>query len=264
MANPIRGVDSHAHVFSAGAAAVAGARYRPAYEASLDAWRGHWADGGITHGVLVQPSFFGTDNGEMLDAVARDPTHLRAVVVVDRMASAQELSTLAQRGAVALRYNLHGVGHLDAAFNGAGRALLERAAALGWHLEVFANRGAVPRIARLLAPIAIPVVFDHFAAPDADGAPTYAALRELARTHEVWCKLSAPYRAPGCDPAALAARCIESVGDQRVVWGSDWPFTRHEEANRYEDLRAALGLWVGPLTPRILWDNPARLYRFDR
>ncbi|HST01643.1 MAG TPA: amidohydrolase family protein, partial [Usitatibacter sp.] len=70
-----RAVDAHAHVFSADAPAVAGARYRPTYGANVKDWRGLWERAGITHGVVVQPSFFGTDNREMLDTIAADPQH---------------------------------------------------------------------------------------------------------------------------------------------------------------------------------------------
>ena len=69
-AKPVRAVDAHAHVFSATAPAAPGARYRPAYAARLADWRAQWPAAGITHGVLTQLSFFGTDNREMLAAIA--------------------------------------------------------------------------------------------------------------------------------------------------------------------------------------------------
>ena len=65
-----QGVDTHAHVFSAQAPAVPGARYRPDNAANLADWRARWPAAGITHGVVVQPSFFGGDNREMLDTIA--------------------------------------------------------------------------------------------------------------------------------------------------------------------------------------------------
>ena len=63
-------VDCHVHVFSVGAPSATDARYRPAYTAALESLRALWAAHGITHGVIVQPSFFGTDNAEMLAKVA--------------------------------------------------------------------------------------------------------------------------------------------------------------------------------------------------
>src|SRR5512140_3032436 len=107
-------VDCHAHVFSATAAAVADARYRPSYAATLPDWQARWRTAGITHGVIVQPSFYGTDNGEALAAVAALPDRLRGVVVLDEGTTLPSLEALSRRGARALRLNLRGQPH-DAA-----------------------------------------------------------------------------------------------------------------------------------------------------
>src|SRR6476661_7179353 len=98
MAPAIPAVDCHAHVFSADAPAVAGARYRPAYEATLEAWRAQWSRAGVTHGVLVQPSFFGTDNREMLAAIAQAPDRVRGVAVIHHDASDAAIARLHDGG----------------------------------------------------------------------------------------------------------------------------------------------------------------------
>ena len=257
-------VDCHAHVFSHDAKPIAGARYRPAYAATLEAWQGHWVTAGITHGVLVQPSFFGTDNREMLEAIALDRARLRGVARVDPSFDGEALARLDAAGVRALRFNLHGEGaNVAARFEGPWRALLERCAGLGWHLEVFTDPGITPVVARALGSIAIDVVFDHFAAPDPqDPDATYAALASLARTRAVRCKLSAPYRLGGADAAACARAAIEAIGRRNVVWGSDWPFTRHEERETYGRVRGDLETWCGARVDDVLWDNAARLYRF--
>jgi predicted TIM-barrel fold metal-dependent hydrolase len=256
-------IDCHAHVFSADAQAVAGARYRPAYAATLEAWQSHWREAGITHGVLVQPSFFGTDNREMLDALARDREHLRGVAVVDPSFDERRLRGLQADGVVALRFNLHGAGRVERWFEGEWRELLQRAASIGWHLEVFMDAGRGPDIARLLETIGIPVVFDHFAVPDkADPRATYDAIARLAASRAVYCKLSGPYRLAGLDADACAREAMAALGEDRIVWGSDWPFTRHEQGTSYEDLRHRAARWSGSRERGVLWDNAARLYRF--
>jgi len=256
-------VDCHAHVFSADAPAVPGARYRPAYAASRDAWKTQWRANAITHGVLVQPSFLGTDNRELLEALAADPAHLRGVAVVDPAFDDARLRTLQAGGVVALRLNLHAAAQIEPYFDGPWRDLLERCSRIGWHVEVFADAGLSPRVASLIEPIAIDVVFDHFAVPDpARVDETYAALARLARTHRVWCKLSAPYRVWPANAEDCARQCIAALGPERVVWGSDWPFTRHERTADYADLRKRLGAWTGAHEDAVLWDNAARLYRF--
>jgi predicted TIM-barrel fold metal-dependent hydrolase len=264
---PSQGIDTHAHVFSASAPAVHGARYRPDYEAPLASWRALARASGITHGVLVQPSFFGADNSEMLDTLASDPRRLRGVAVLHPLVDAGTLRKFHAGGVRAMRLNLRGAKNLDYYANDAWRGLFDRVHALGWHIEVFVDSGRLPEVARVLARSPVAIAFDHFGMPGRDEraiSATFAAVEELSRTRPVWCKLSGPYRLEGADPQALAARWIDTVGVDRIVWGSDWPWTGHEKSHDYPQLRAALEEWVGPgLVQAVLWDNAARLYRFD-
>lgn len=265
-AKPSRGVDCHAHIFSATAPAVAGARYRPAYEATVGAWRARWADAGITHGVVVQPSFFGTDNSELLAAIASDPRHLRGVAAVHPLIDDVSLHRMHAAGVRAIRLNLRGIGDWSQYANPKWGALFALVHALGWHVEVFVDPGRAPDVVPILAAIPIPVVFDHFAVPGTDEYAvdaTFRTVEKLAASRPVWCKLSAPYRLQGGDPRAFASRWLDIVGPERLVWGSDWPWTSHEDAGDYARLRNALDRWVGARQlSAVLWDNAARLYDF--
>jgi len=265
-AKPLQGIDSHAHVFSATAGAAAGSRYRPAYAATLADWRSRWASAAITRGVVVQPSFFGTDNAEALAAVATDPQHLRAVAVVDPGFDAGALARLGSGGVRAIRLNLKSVADYAAYATPGWRALFDRVHALGWHVEVYVDTGRLPEIAPAFRDSPVAVVFDHFGNPGAAPATqdaTFAAVTALAQSRPVWTKLSGPYRLGGADPAALAERWIASVGERLLVWGSDWPWTNHESGNNYGRLRDSLDRWVGAARARaIVWDNAARLYGF--
>ena len=84
-------VDTHAHIFSAAGPFAPSARYRPDYEASIEQWLARWPEAGVTHGVLVQPSFLGTDNSQLLAALQERPTVLRGVVVIDPSITKREL-----------------------------------------------------------------------------------------------------------------------------------------------------------------------------
>ena len=68
-------IDTHFHVFNAGLA-VEGARYVPQYSAQLSDWMKQAQNVGVTRGVWVQPSFLGTDNSLMINALEcpRQPT----------------------------------------------------------------------------------------------------------------------------------------------------------------------------------------------
>ena len=263
---PAGAIDAHAHAFSSTAAAIPGARYRPRYEAALEAWQSQWRTAGVTHGVLVQPSFFGTDNRELLAAVARDPAHLRAVAVIDPGIEEAELDRLAAGGVRGVRLNLKGAPGLGAYASLAWTHLYERVEGRGWHVEVFTDAGALPRLVPAFAQGSVPVVLDHFGHPGTDlrGVDaTFEAARDLAERGDLWCKLSGEYRLGGADCAALARRWIDLIGAERLVWGSDWPWTGHEAGRDYAALRRDLDRWVGKRHARaILWDNAARLYGF--
>jgi predicted TIM-barrel fold metal-dependent hydrolase len=263
----VQGIDTHAHVFSATAPPVSGARYRPSYAARLAAWRALWRPAGITHGVLVQPSFFGTNNDEMLSTIASDNARLRGVAVVDPAVSDATLARLAAGGVRAIRLNLRGVKDLSDYTSLWWDAVFARVHARGWHVEVFVDPGALPQLAPAFARTAIPIVLDHFGSASNDpalNARLFETAKALAAERPVWCKLSAPYRLGGADAQALAARWLDILGPQRLVWGSDWPWTQHERGQDYQRLRESLDRWAGAANSRaILWDNAARLYGFS-
>ena len=264
---PLQGVDTHAHVFSATAPPVAGARYRPAYAATVEDWGSRRAAAGITHGVVVQVSFYGTDNTEVLAAVASDSAKLRGVAIVDPAIDDRELARLDEGGIRAIRLNLKSVADYATYATGAWKALYRCIHARGWHVEVYVDVGRLPEIAPAFAGTPVGVVFDHFGNPGATPEAvdrTFASVASLAKEREVFAKLSAPYRLGGANPAGLAARWLEAVGPRNLLWGSDWPWTNFETVQDYGHLRAMLEDWTpATLRPAILWDNAARLYRFD-
>src|ERR1700739_4900550 len=99
-APPMTGIDSHAHVFVRGLSLASGRRYAPTYEATLDDYRAMLASIGLSHGVLVQPSFLGTDNGFLLSCLDAHPEQLRGVVVVDPARDIGQIDAWHARGVV--------------------------------------------------------------------------------------------------------------------------------------------------------------------
>src|SRR6476659_1862959 len=76
-------VDSHAHVFARGLKLAGARRYAPGYDASLEMYLRECDANRISHSVLVQPSFLGTDNSYLLDALRTQPDRLRGIAVVE-------------------------------------------------------------------------------------------------------------------------------------------------------------------------------------
>src|SRR5476649_2515612 len=105
----ITAIDAHAHVFVRGLPLAQQRRHAPDYDATLDAYAGHLLANGVSHAVLVQPSFLGTDNSFFIDVIRRYPLRLRGVAVVDCSFSDAELASLDRAGVVGMRLNLIGL-----------------------------------------------------------------------------------------------------------------------------------------------------------
>jgi predicted TIM-barrel fold metal-dependent hydrolase len=233
--------------------------------------------------VIVQPSFYGTNNSLLLESLDALAGRGRGVAVVDpRATSARTLSGMAGQGVRGLRINLYSPVRDKAPLADCFKAIAGLARELNWHIEVIAPLKMLAENAALLARAPVPVVIDHYGihqgyTPEqAEGR----ALIDLLGMPHVCTKLSAPYRvsadplATKPDPVWLAA--ILAAAPERCVWGSDWPHTPPHEVQmgsailtpyrgiRYErlvdDFIGAVG--SAELAERILSDNPARLYEF--
>lgn len=239
MINPPT-VDTHAHVWDNTCRHVEGARHSPDYQAPLAAYLRLLDAHGIARAVLVQPSFLGTDNSYMMAACDAHPDRLRAIVVVPPEISDAQLDDLTARGAIGLRYNMIG---RDPALPATPdwQALTRRASQRGWWIEVHATgsdwRTLLPAFpdARLM--------IDHFGRPDDPACPGLGAImqRDPART---CVKLSAPYRQTTPGIAPLARTLIERFGADRMLWGSDWPWTQNEGRHDYAQCIEWLARWT--------------------
>jgi predicted TIM-barrel fold metal-dependent hydrolase len=254
----IPAVDTHAHVFDRGCHFVEGRRYTPGYEAPAGRYVEVLKRAGVRHGVLVQPSFLGIDNTFLLAGLRRFPDSLRGIAVVAPDVTDAELEVMEAAGVRGIRYNL--IGHDPAILaEPEYRALTRRVSRLGWLIEVQVPGEGLPGVLDALTADAGTVVVDHFgkpgtAEPEAD--PGFRKLMVFGPGGPVWVKLSAPYRLGGLDPAPYAAALLEHFGPERLLWGSDWPWTQHEVATSYGECVERIGGWLG---------EDAKIHaRFDR
>src|SRR5262249_55146356 len=151
---------------------------------------------GLSHAVLVQPSFLGTDNRFFVDVMTRFPHRFRGVAVVEPSVGDAELDALAQAGVVGIRLNLIGLPNPDLNTR-EWRNLLAHVNALGWHVEVYREAADLPAIVGALLEHRCTVVVDHFGRPSPElGAddPGFQYLLSVASTGRVWVKLSGAYR----------------------------------------------------------------------
>jgi predicted TIM-barrel fold metal-dependent hydrolase len=253
-------VDSHFHVFTAGESRP-GARYVPGYDATFETWRTAAGVAGVERGVLVQPSFLGTDNTRLCGELRRHAGILRGVAVIAPTATAAQLRDLHSAGVRGIRFNLSGGSHDLPAWSDPA-SIWDEVLRLGWHLEVHTDVGALPHVLPQL-PASLPLVVDHMARPATASArdPTVLMLAARARTSAVNVKLSGAYRLHGIDAGAVARVLRDELGAACLLWGSDWPCTNHEAFADYPRLLAGLFEWIGDAdAERALGANPAALY----
>jgi predicted TIM-barrel fold metal-dependent hydrolase len=77
-------VDTHIHVFVRGLPLAPVRRYVPEYDATCEDYLRHAQPSGVTHAVIVQPSFLGTDNSYMCGVLRQHRHALRGIAVVGR------------------------------------------------------------------------------------------------------------------------------------------------------------------------------------
>lgn len=280
---PAGACDCHTHVVGDTRAwpMVADRHYTPG-PASVADLREHMERVGLQRTVIVQPSFYGTDNGCMLQALDALQGAGRGVAVVDDAITPAALEDLHARGIRGLRVNVESAGIRDPlAVEAAFTRWAERIAPLGWHLQVYAALQTLASLADFFAALPVPVVLDHFAMVPAGTSLNYPAgkrLLSLVESGRAYVKLSAPYRVQPIWPAAdvdALAQAFLAANAERVLWGSDWPHTNREpgkgplEVSRYRDiapvaLHETLTRWLPSHAVRrqVLVDNPAGLYGF--
>jgi predicted TIM-barrel fold metal-dependent hydrolase len=238
---PILGIDSHAHVFSRELDLTSARRYSPDYDATVAMYLDQLQQHGLSHGVLVQPSFLGTDNRYLLDALRKAPGLLRGVVVVEPDISRAALDEMDRLGVVGVRLNLMGKALPEFA-EPQWQVFFTHLAALDWHVEVHRHVADMPALLAGLMPFGVRIVIDHFGRPDARSGldqPGFRQMLELGRSGQLWMKVSGIYRLEGSAQENLDfARAalpllLDTFGQQRLVWGSDWPHTQHEDQISY-------------------------------
>ncbi len=271
---PIRGIDAHAHVFQRGLGLAAVRRYAPAYDATLADYLERLRENDLSHGVLVQPSFLGSDNRYLLAALQQAPERLRGVVVVERDIAFSELARMAGLGVAGVRLNLMGQPLPDFA-EASWQVFFEHLRRLDWHVEVHRQLEDLPVLVEGLLVLGCKVVVDHFGRPDARlglEQAAFARLLALGEGGRLWIKVSGIYRLGGTSTENLhfaekaLSLMLQTVGPERLLWGSDWPHTQHEQevsfASEFDCLRRLA--CAAPLRQHLLCDTAAELFGFVR
>jgi predicted TIM-barrel fold metal-dependent hydrolase len=218
-------VDAHVHVWTPDTAAwplAEGATKAdmqpPSFTAEelLATCRPH----GVSRVVLIQMSFYGTDNRYMLDCIHRHAPAFSGVAIIDHEKPdvAGEMRALKERGVRGFRLYADRK-HAQAWSDSAGmKAMWECGADENLAMCLLADPDALPAIAAQVARYpTTPVVIDHFARlgmkgglESPEGRADLQRLVTLADHEQVNVKVSATLR--------------DAYGSKRLMWATDCPY----------------------------------------
>jgi len=240
--------DHHCHVFQADLPMVADRRYTPTYDALpsdlCDLLLKHNLDGAL----LIQPSFLGTDNSFLLNTLSHQSDYpaltLQGVVVLNPLKEPDKrtLEYMDKIGVIGIRLNL--IGCQKPFEYSTWKNLLGNIEEMGWHIELHCEPEALAEILPTLALNHSNIVVDHFGlVANIKNCPGLNTILKQP-ADRLWIKASAPYRLPfeGNDHeiqnhvSALNTVFSDHLGADRVLWGSDWPFTQFEQCTTYEEM----------------------------
>jgi predicted TIM-barrel fold metal-dependent hydrolase len=259
-------VDCHAHVMQVDAPLIAERHSRPARDVTVEEFVAVLDGHGVAGGVLTAPSFYGTDNSLLLDALRQYPDRLRGTAIVDPEGDTK-IDDLAAAGVVGIRLNWLRRERLPDIASPAYRRLLDEVRARDWHVELFIEGERLPDVLPLFKRSGARLVLDHFGCPDpvaGTQSAGFAVVLAAVRDGNCWVKLSAPYRLGGADPQHYVDALMEAGGPERLLWASDWPWVGHESGCTYQGCLDWLRAWVPDDAARalILADVPRHVFQF--
>lgn len=270
FALPAGACDAHFHTFEPGYAHVP----EPLYtfpDATLPQYLEAAAALGVERMVVVQPTYYGTDNRLALDVVRRIGARARAVVRVADDIDDAELDRLHEQGARAVRLDLFArATERTTDIISYVRRMAARTAPRGWHLQFYSPGTVVRDLLPFLADLDETFVIDHMGYMlEQDGTTDADAERllDLLRFGSCWIKLSGPYRIAKQRPlsaVAPLARALVAARPDRLLWGSDWPHLPDGQRDTGE-LLDLLAEWAPNETDRhlILVASADRLFFAD-
>ena len=229
---------------------------------------------GVSRCVLTQPSVLGTDNSAILDAVARYPDRLRAVVAFGRGTDEKTIDQLHAAGARGLRLNLVDRGGMPFASFAELYQVVDIIAERGWHVELLAKAHQMESIEEHFPKLRVDISLGHYGyMPTSRGAhdPGFQTLLSLMLDGKAWVKMTAGYRITAhhrtpYDDVRPYAEALLQTAPERVLWGSDWPHVMCR-IDMPDDgvMLSEVQSWIASdasLSQQVFVDNPAALYDF--
>jgi predicted TIM-barrel fold metal-dependent hydrolase len=200
---------------------------------------------GVDRIVLIQMSFYKTDNRYMLDSMARFPGVFSGVAIIDAEAAdaVAQMKTLKAQGVRGFRLYTDKEKAESWQHSDSMKKMWAAGADENLAMCLLANPDALPAVHQMCEAFPkTPVVIDHFArlgmrgpAPEAD----LENLLRLAAFPTVHVKTSAFYalgqkKAPYTDLGPMIRRLRDAYGASRLMWATDCPY-QVGEGHTYAD-----------------------------
>jgi predicted TIM-barrel fold metal-dependent hydrolase len=270
FALPAGSCDAHFHVFEPGYSRVPNPQYTFP-DATLHQYLELAGVLGIERFVLVQPTYYGTDNSLTLEVLRQVGPRCRAVVRIEEDTPDAELDRQHELGVRAIRLDLFQRRDWPVAdLVEYVRRMGARATPRGWHLQFYAPGTVVRDLLPYLADLEHRVVIDHMGYMlESDGLTSadFERLVGLLAHGRCWVKLSGPYRIAKSKPLSSVeplGRALVAARPDRLLWGSDWPHLPDGQRDTGELLNL-LADWAPDEADRhkILVDSPNELFFAD-
>lgn len=269
-----RKIDCHNHVFDPENFPYQPDRYHPqGHEISpadyflqvLDTYH-------VSHALVVGPnSGYGEDdNRALLDAIRRSNGRFKGMAVVSQGVSDETLLALKHAGIVGVTFNVafYGIEHFHYA-----EALMAQLHRCGLLVQIQVIGDQLLAFEALLKRTPATVVIDHCGRPELDNgidAKAFQALLAIARDTQHSIKLSGMAKFskqgfPFSDTKEYVMALFEAFGEDRVLWGSDWPFLLAPQRMDYGTLLTLAEAWFPnpDVREKYFWRNAARLFGFE-
>jgi 2-pyrone-4,6-dicarboxylate lactonase len=267
---PPNSCDTHFHVFEPVFAHVP----EPLYtfpDATLEKYLRMTEWLGLQRMVLVQPTYYGTDNSLLIETLRRIGPHCRGVVRIQDDTTEDELDRYHEAGVRAIRLDLFArsswptediIAYI--------RAMAARARPRGWHVQFYTPGTIVRDLLPFFSDFEDTFVIDHMGyMKEFDGLTQADFDRLVGILTGGYCylKLSGPYRIAMDKPLSSVeplGRALVEARPDRLIWGSDWPHLPNGQRDTGELLNLLAG-WAPDEADRhrILVESPERLFYAD-
>ncbi len=239
-------IDTHVHCYTKGLPVIPHALIGADHDYTPEDFAAVLDGDGVAFGVLTAPSFLGTYNDYAFRVLEGRP-RLKATAILEPGTDPGAMRAMDERGFVGVRYSLRKYPKVPDFSLPEFRPFLRRIIDLDWYVHLLAEPERMATMVPILARSGVKLVIDHFGVPDPASGENDAGLRAILAALEggnTWIKLSGPYRMDGMDAKSLARRYLEIGGPERLVWGSDWPWTSHEGRFTYRDTIRWFEDWI--------------------